>query len=425
MGFRLFSNPAMPIAINFGSSSAKLIQLAPDVDGGSSSLLGAAELSIPESAQQSLDVLFSYYEQHLPLLLREGKFKGRRVLFSVPDTQTIVQHMQLPQQDGVKRDVQIKSQLQVQMGIAPSSAVVRSVDVAELNRGGQARHEVICFAIPREIVMRYVTMLEKFKLEVVGVHTEAMAMVRAFDHIHRRSGDENLTSMYVDLGYGGTRVAIAHGKKIAFARSIQVGGKHFDQRIAQELECDLTTAQAHRLAMQAAPVQRTSSTAASCETKSRSQSADTATSAQDETNEQPRREGSVTVVAGERRHGKQPVAFASAVTGESKSEPTAASVDMSELLDTISDELSMCLRYHRGLFPQRPIDRAILVGGEARQSWLCQHIVRELRIPAQLGDPIARFRNGSDTSNTPGLDLSQPQPGWAVACGLAATPVNG
>jgi Tfp pilus assembly PilM family ATPase len=96
---------------------------------------------------------------------------------------------------------------------------------------------------------------------------------------------------------------------------------------------------------------------------------------------------------------------------------------MTELLDTVADELSMCLRYHQGLFPERSIDRAIFLGGEARQAWMCQHIVKKLRLPAQLGDPIARM-NREGTPPTPGLKLDQPQPGWAVTCGLCTAPTD-
>ncbi len=100
-----------------------------------------------------------------------------------------------------------------------------------------------------------------------------------------------------------------------------------------------------------------------------------------------------------------------------------AGVDLTELLETMADELSMGLRYHRALFPNRPINRMIFLGGEARQTWLCQHLICELRLPAQLGDPLARLRQ-QESIKTPGLSLDEPQPGWAVACGLAIAPTD-
>ena len=430
MGFRLFSNPAAPIAINFGSSSVKLLQQSPATrEGGHQpSLAAAAELTIPEPGQHTLDDLFLFYECELPRILREGRFKGRRVICSIPDSQTIVQHMQLPPQDGMKRDDVIKAQLQMQMGIAPQSAVVRSIDVADLNRAGQNRTEIICFAIPREVVMRYVALMAKFKMEVTGVYTEAMAMVRAFDHINRRKGDEHLTSLYIDLGYSGTRVAIAHGTQIAFARSIQIGGQHFDNAIMKQLGCTAAEARTHRLAMEAAnqtarptPAAPAAPPAAEADEAGDMARIAAAMAKADQDGTQPQHEPGVTVVEGERRKGVLPASLAASVNPEDTDAKAGAELDLTEPLDTIADELSMCLRYHRGLFPDRNIDRTILVGGEARQKWLCQHVVRALRLPAQLGDPLARLKSASEPINTPGLDLNHPQPGWTVACGLSAT----
>ena len=101
----------------------------------------------------------------------------------------------------------------------------------------------------------------------------------------------------------------------------------------------------------------------------------------------------------------------------------AASVDLSEQLDMICDELSMCLRYHQGLFPNRSVDRVIFIGGEARQKWLCQHVMKVLGLKAQLGDPLARL-GVSNSARTPGLIRGQPQPGWAVPCGLCTAPTD-
>jgi Tfp pilus assembly PilM family ATPase len=83
----------------------------------------------------------------------------------------------------------------------------------------------------------------------------------------------------------------------------------------------------------------------------------------------------------------------------------------------------MCLRHHESVFPDRKINRAIFVGGEARHLGLCQHIAKALRLPAQVADPMAGV---SRTGNEPtvGVDFSTPQPGWATALGLALSPTD-
>ena len=197
-------------------------------------------------------------------------------------------------------------------------------------------------------------------------------MVRSFDHLARRDADRAVTTLFADLGWSGTRVAIAHGTQVVFARYIQMGGRHFDQLIASSLRCNLAAARGHRLALDRPPAaagvakgdaEARPSAAAGPQVDAARQltAAETAATAQTE-----------------RRAGAAPREFVHAIA-PSDATPPPASVDLTELLDTITDELSMCLRYHRGLFPERPIDRTIFLGGEARQIWLCQHVVKALR----------------------------------------------
>ena len=169
------------------------------------------------------------------------------MVVAIPSSQTHIQHMQLGVVAGASQEDLIKAQLQMQMGATRTASWSRSVHVANVHRDGQAKRELICMAVGRDTVMRYVDLMKRCKLEVVGMHTEVLAMVRAFDHLHRRDEDEAVSTLYIDLGWGGTRVAISHGPKIVFARYISIGGRHFDQLIAKTLECDLATAAQHRM----------------------------------------------------------------------------------------------------------------------------------------------------------------------------------
>jgi Tfp pilus assembly PilM family ATPase len=93
-----------------------------------------------------------------------------------------------------------------------------------------------------------------------------------------------------------------------------------------------------------------------------------------------------------------------------------------EPLTKLVEELDLCRRYYEATFPNKPVDRLIFVGGEARQRSLCQHVARELGIAAQLGDPLVRMGRISDIGIESGIDRRQPQPSWAVALGLSLGP---
>ena len=94
-------------------------------------------------------------------------------------------------------------------------------------------------------------------------------------------------------------------------------------------------------------------------------------------------------------------------------------------LNQLVDELNLCRRYHESAFPNRPVDRLVFVGGEARNRGLCQHVAREMALAAQVGDPLVRMARMSEIGIESGIDRRLPQPSWAVAIGLSMGPDAG
>ena len=365
---QMFSAQTSPIAIDFGSSAVKLMQATP---GESPTLQAAVGLRIPDSLRGERDLRLEYLEKQLPRMLRKGGFKGRRVICSIPTADTLIQHMQVTDAPGLDREETVKMQLSGERGMSPSGMVVRTYYVTEVHRGGEPLSEVICFAISREAVMRYVDLLRRCKLETVGVHSEIIGLIRAFDHMQPPAEKTVECTLYVDMGCASTNVAITHGIQMVFARCIQIGGQQLDERLAQKMGCDVATARAQRISEQ--------------------------------------------VLA----NGGAPAGQ----TGGGVDVADAPDTEVIEVAGSIAEELSMCLRYHHSLFRDQAISKIVFLGGESRNIKLCQHIAKELQLPAQLGDPLARFTH-KRSLRTPGLALGQPQPGWAVACGLCNAPTD-
>ena len=69
--------------------------------------------------------------------------------------------------------------------------------------------------------------------------------------------------------------------------------------------------------------------------------------------------------------------------------------------------------------PDLKIEKLVFLGGESRHISTCQAIAKSLRIAAQLGDPLARLVKITQVDSAgSGVELNQPQPGWAVPFGL-------
>ncbi len=238
MGIPFLSGQVSPIVVDFGHASLKFLQVT---TGASPSIVAVAELPIPEEHRGDAVSRNRWVAERIPTILKSRPFKGRRVVFSPYASEMVVQHVQVNAAEGVEPFEQAKIQLQSRLGNA-GDLVVRTRQVAEVPRDGQLRQEHLCVAIARDEVMRTVELFRRMRLQVVGVHDAVSSAVRAFDHLHRRDGDENRRTLYIDLGWSHTRVAIAHGTETVFGKSIPLGGRQFAGRTdVGELDADLAS----------------------------------------------------------------------------------------------------------------------------------------------------------------------------------------
>ena len=438
LGF-LKSNSA-PVAIDFGYSAVKVLQVQP---GESMELIGAAMLEIPESIRSNTVERSLFLQESLPKLLPDGGFKGKTASCSIPAWQTFVQHLQIEKTDSVQIREQVGTQLQMTIGCDPSCAVIRHVEVGEVFREGRVMQEVIAFAVSREVVMGQVELLKKCKLEVAGLHAEPIAILHAYRHLYRRAGDENTTTLYVDIGYHGTKAMIAHGTELKFAKSIPVGGRHFDEEIARALHCEQEAAHAHRM-QEICSANQTGGSYSAMNTGSHAmqsggQSArkgamiSLADEAGRGASEKPPMQTTITADGYERRTGSIPREFQKLDDGNDLNDEGSGNMKEESLVrrsmaDAVLqqiDELRLCVRYHRAMYPNRPLDRMIMNGGESRDRELCRRIAAILGVTSYVGDPLKRVVAKDSAKQLTGIDHLYEQPGWAVPMGLCIAPVDG
>ena len=323
-------------------------------------LVGAACIHTPEDLRRDAMGRLAFQIEALPRLLRAAGLKARRAVCSIPVGQTICKHLRVPRPEGASIASVVKTAVPMQLGVDPGSIVFRHVEVCDAG-GGKA--EVICMATARDLVDRLMRTIHENKLEPVGMHNEFTALLEACKGLVK--GDD--PTLYIDLGAGSTKAVIAHGEKMIFAKAIEIGGFHLDDAICRQRKVSVADANAIRRSME-----------------------------------------KLTLSAEERQ--RDPVV-------------AVASEDLSEPLEILTDELAMCLRYHESLFGTKRVIKVVFVGGESRHTALCQHIARALHLPAQVADPFARVAR---TGNEPcvGVDMSKPQPGWAMTLGLCVGPTD-
>ncbi|HYF15619.1 MAG TPA: pilus assembly protein PilM [Phycisphaerales bacterium] len=382
-----------PIAIDLGAGSLKMMQ----VDGAEPpTLVAAASIETPVAIVDDPKRRLDFQLEALPKLLRSAGFKGKRAVCAIPAWKTTIKHLQFPREPNLGLAVMVEAAIRQQLGADPASLAYRFIEVNTPDKPA-GRVDVILIAVTRDVVAYIMRALAGARLEPVGIHSEFVCALHAFDHLHRREGDLQQNTLYVDLGATASKVCIAHGRDLVFARCIGIGGHDLDKAISEQLALTPADARKRRMALddeagappEPAPAPHVS-TAADPEA--------------------------------DRRLTDTPPGFGDVTVGPSV--PAApGGVDVSEPLEMLTDEIKLSLRHHASQFPSRKIDRVVFVGGESRHRGLTQHIARTLRLPAQVADPIARVaRSGKEPCI--GVDLKKPQPGWAVALGLCLAPTD-
>jgi len=385
----------LPIGIDFGTGSMKVLQVNP---GEPPTLVTAAAIETPEDIIADPLKRLEFQVAALPGLVKEAGFKGKRAVCAIPAWATVCKHMQLSRADGATIDTLVAQQIPLQMSCDPSQIVYRFLEVTPPTA---AKPEVIVMAVSRELVTQFMGAIRACKLDPVGMHSEFAAALHAFDYIHKRDGDVLVNTLYLDIGQGTTGVAISHGKQLAFARVIDLGGASLDAQLAGQLGCTAKEARTRRWELNDGVAPAAMTMAAKSD---------------------PRSMSDIDALIDRRRAGVMPGLSAGVLSQEPVSLCPEAG-DLSESMDILSDEVRMCLRFHAGQFPDKKVERVVFIGGESRHRGLCQHIAKSLKLPAHMADPLARIaRTGKEPLL--GVDITRPQPGWVVAMGLCLAPTD-
>lgn len=419
-----FAPKGNPIGIDFGSDCLRVAQLS--IVDGEHKLIAAASADVPSHVRHDPGGRLNFFCETMRDLLMQGKFRGRHCVLGLPAASMFIQHLRMPKLDPDAMKKALPWELRGKLPIDPTHALLRHIVAGDVYEGQEPKSEVIVMAAARELVNQYLAAAARAKLDIVGMNVEPKAIVDCFSQLYRRKTDEGAVSCYIDIGCVATRVVIACGSDIYFARTIPVGGDHFSRATSNALQIKLEEAKLLRVKIAQVAASATS----------------TAAPAAPATPAAPRQqmsiENSFALLSASLPPEPAETPAPSAPTAPPAPADELASADPElaqqarlveqacrEPLHRLVEELELCRRYYEMTFQGRPVNRLIFVGGEARQKGLCQHLARSLGLAAQVGDPMLRLAKASDLGIESGIDRRQPQPGWTVAIGLSMGPAAG
>ncbi len=420
---------ANPIGVDFGSDCLKMAQVS--WVNGEPQLIAAAAAEVPSHIRHNGPGRLAFFAETARDLLTTGGFKGRAVVLALPAASMFIQHLRLAKMDDELLRKALPWEARGKLPIDPSHAVMRHLIAGEIYHDSEPKNEIILMAAARELVKQFLGAAAKAKIDVVGMGVEPSAIVDCFGHVYNRVEDKSAIHCYVDIGCASSRAIIAQGSHILFARCIKVGGEHFNRAVASKLGLNIEDAKMLRIKLcyQQAPGQ-----AATQVEDGHEKAFEESPSAAETAARAPRASSSFRVGGGndEQGGGVATAAYESRASSAKKG-PVALPADpqaqqklvedaIRDPLTQLVSELTQCRHYYESTFPNKPVQRLIFVGGEAKQRTLCHHIASEMSLAAQVGDPLVRMGRTTEVGIESGMDRRQAQPGWAVAIGLTLGP---
>jgi type IV pilus assembly protein PilM len=426
----LFAAKSNPIGVDFGTDAIRLAQV--QWTGSEFALTAAATADVPSHIRNDPAGRAAFFVESIRDLMAQGGFKGRQVVLALPAAALQMRHIRVPKMDEASLKKSIPFEARGQFTFDASGAVVRHMVAGELSADTESKLEVIVMAAARSAVNDYLAAAAKAKLDVVGMNVEPRVVVDCFAQLYRRKTDADTINAFIDIGSAGTRVIISRGRQIYFARTISIGGNTFTAAVASALKLNFEDAKLLRMRLasvspaSAEPIDVTppiirplaAASPAPAEESFALLNAGLA-SAQAQTSSRMPDNAPVASMSVANPIAREDTSASADLSRQERNEARSVDQACRDMLNKLVDEIELCRRYFEGTFPNKPVERLIFVGGEARQRSLCQHIAREMGLAAQVGDPLVRMGRISDISMESGIDRRHPQPAWAVAIGLS------
>ena len=349
---RFFKRRRGPIGVDVGTRTVKLLQF----DADHSRVCEAARWDLPTGPTGDDPAVYAPGVIQAINHAREGRdFRGREAVFCVSSGDLFAQNIRVPQLSGPELSKVVCAEAARRLPFAGDQAEIRYLEAADIRQGDAARREVILLACHRPALERILQVAEQAGLRPVAIDVQPGALLRCYARQFRRDEDNQQRAMFVNLGASSTTVVIARGSAALFVKYVDVGGVHLDRAVAGHLKMKLDAAAALR-----------------------------------------------------RHNGDRR-------TDQRDPEITRSIAEsIRPVLDRLSNELSMCIRYYSVTFRGRPLERIVVGGGEATES-VVQWLDDRIDAPCELGDPLRSFQKPDSRGR-----IGQ----WDIAAGLALRQPN-
>ena len=319
---------AYPIGIDVSATGAKLAQVAPGRSGLRVVSMSRIELAPGEADETSrLDQLIRAVSRRV----HSGGFEGKRCVVSVDPRLLRVRSVRLPKMPDGDTDKAVRLDGPNRLGFADESECVLGwVRAAEVAQADGVKEEIIYVGAPMAPMEQLALGMAELGLEPVAIEPGFVAAARCFGRQLRRQTDMGTVRVLVDVGLRGSCVMITRGYRVAFYKSIDLGGEHMTRAASERLGLE-------REAVDSLRRQR----------------------------------------------------MAQTVDGQVDAKIDRAMFDaVRPMLAELAHEINLCMRHYSVTFRGGRPAECILFGGDAMEPNLASTVSAALQIPATVADPL-------------------------------------
>ena len=352
--FNFTTNKARPIGLDIGRDSVRMIQLASS--GDKARVIAADQMrlntDIDADEQDGRESVTSAIKE----MLARGNFRGTDVVSSLSSDCLRIKSLRLETTDADQIEELVQKDIAAQFGLDPDADEIRYMVAGSVYQSDEIKNEVIFLGADKPSIAEHISLLEEAGLTPVAIDVVPCALFRCFQGSLRRQEDQQLVSVFIDIGSSFTTVIISRGQQMAFAKQIPIAGRHMNEQVASKLNVDYDEAKLLR---------------------SKLRNAD-----------------SETIEASTRR----------------------AIVDaMSHVVEELAKEILLCFKYYAVTFRGNRPTEAVFAGSEAYESVMLDALKKHLDIEVKVAQPFRGFDlAGTDFASDEHSCFCE----WAVAVGL-------
>lgn len=228
-----------PIGLDIGSARLRLIQLERKADRWS--VVAAATAALPADLPAQGEGRVKALAGIVRPLLADNPFKGRRVVSALPASAVTCKNLRIPCMPRDELAAAIEWEASDRLHLPLETVELQHIDAGQVRQGDDLRHEIILLAAPSALVHEHVNMLLASDLHPEAIDATPGALARCVA-IGSPQDEQTPAGVMLDVGYESSKIVMVRQGQVVFFKMIEIGGKHFDQVVSQQLNLSIADA---------------------------------------------------------------------------------------------------------------------------------------------------------------------------------------